>query len=340
MIKKVFRYFLIIVGIFFIVFFISYLYFLRAINEKNSEVADAMKFVIQKGEGSEEISRRLKEAGLIKNNFLFDVYAWQSGNDKKLKAGEYEIPKNASVKDIIRLLSSMRERMQNKITIIEGWTIQNIAQYLEENNIAKKSDFINAITRKKPFWGDFVLLKDKPEDRDLEGYLFPDTYLIYKDASIDDIIKKMLSNLDKKFTDEMRKRSSSLGFNTHEILTLASIIEKEVSQDNDRLVVSGIFHKRMKLGMGLQADSTVNYVTGRSELQPSYDDISIDNPYNTYKYRGLPPGPIGNPSLSAIVAAVSPKESEYLYFLTTPEGSVIYSKTYEEHVVAKRKYLK
>lgn len=146
--------------------------------------------------------------------------------------------------------------------------------------------------------------------------------------------------MEKKYTPEMRDKTKELGFSIHEILTLSSIIEKEVSSDEDRAIVSGIFHKRLKVGMGLQSDATVNYATGKGETRPSYDDISVDSPYNTYKYRGLPPGPISNPSLSAIRAALAPKESPYLYFLTTEEGKVIYSRTYEEHIIAKRKYLK
>jgi len=337
--KKIFRYFLVVLLIFFIILFGAYWYYIRAINEKNSGAAEKLRFVVQQGETSEDISKQLKDAGLIRSNLFFDLYAWQSGNDDKLQSGEYDIPKNLSIKDVIRLLSSAKERLQNKITIIEGWKISDIAQYFDDNAITKKENFVWAVEHKAAWWDRFELLKNKPRDRDLEGYLFPDTYLVYKDASIDDIIEKMLSNLEKKYTPEMRDETKRLGFSTHEILTLASIIEREVSTDDDRAVVSGIFHNRLKAGMGLQSDATVNYVTGKGKTQPSYDDVSVDSPYNTYKYRGLPPGPIGSPGLSAIRAALYPKESEYIYFLTTPEGKAIYSKTYEEHIIAKRKYL-
>ncbi|KKQ55698.1 MAG: Aminodeoxychorismate lyase [Parcubacteria group bacterium GW2011_GWA2_38_13] len=330
----------ILIIILLILAFGAYWYYLRAINEKNSNALESMKFVVQKGEGSEEISIKLEEAGLIQSNFLFDIYAWQSGYDNKLQAGEYEMPKNLSIKEVIRILSSIKAREQNKITIIEGWKIQDMARYFEENAIAQKDDFIKSVSVKSSWWNDFTILDDKPKDQDLEGYLFPDTYLIYKDALIDDIINKMLLNLEKKFTDEMREDAKKTGYSIHEILTLASIIEKEVSSDEDRAMVSDIFNKRLKLGIGLQSDATVNYVTGKGELQPSYDDVAVDNPYNTYKYRGLPPGPICSPSLSSIRAAIYPKSNDYLFFLTTPDGKIILSKTYEEHIIAKRKYLK
>ena len=150
----------------------------------------------------------------------------------------------------------------------------------------------------------------------------------------------MVDTLDKKLTpdlrDEIKKRNKTI----HEILTLASIIEKEVSSDEDRKLVSGIFYKRLEIGMPLQSDATVNYVSGKSELRPTFDDISIDNVYNTYKYRGLPPGPINSPGLLAIISAIYPKENPYLYYLTTRDGQAIYSRTHDEHVAAKRKYLK
>lgn len=318
----------------------GYLFYVSAISKKNSQSFETKKFIIQNGESSEDISKRLREEGLIKNSFIFDIYAWQTKKDSKLRAGEYDIPKNISIKDIIGILSSMRAKEQNKITIIEGWKNTEIAQYLDERGLAKKSDVLGVLKKRSLWWNNYEILWDLPQGVDLEGYLFPDTYLIFKNATIDDIIKKMISNLDKKVDSQMKKDIKAQNMNIHKILTLASIIEKEVISDEDRAIVSGIFHKRLEEGIGLQADSTVNYITGKSKTRSSLDDISLDNPYNTYKYRGLPPGPINNPGLSAIRAAVYPKDSPYFYFLTTPESRVIYSKNFDEHVAAKKKYLK
>ncbi len=318
----------------------GYLFYSSAISKKNSDFSETKKFTIQAGESSEDISKRLREEGLITSSFIFNIYAWQTKKDDKLRAGEYNIPKNISIKDIIGILSSMRALEQNKITIIEGWENTEIAQYLDGKGISKKKDFLNALKKRSLWWDDYEILWDLPNGVDLEGYLFPDTYLVFKNASNDDIIKKMILNLDKKIDAQVRKDIKDQNMNIHKILTLASIIEKEVISEEDRAIVSGIFHKRLKEGIGLQADSTVNYITGKNKTRSSLDDISLDNPYNTYKYRGLPPGPINNPGFSAIRAAVYPKDSPYFYFLTTPEGQVIYSKNFDEHIAAKKKYLK
>ena len=338
--RKILRIFSILVLLAAVFILGGYLFYSSAINKKNSNFSEIKKFTIQNGESSEDISKRLREEGLIQNSFIFDMYAWQTKKDDKLRAGEYDIPKNISIKEIIGILSSMRALEQNKITIIEGWENTEIAQYLEDKGVSKKNDFLYALKKRSSWWDDYEALWDLPKGVDLEGYLFPDTYLVFKNASIDDILKKMISNLDKKIDAQMRRDIKEQNMNIHKILTLASIIEKEVAGGEDRAIVSGIFHKRLKEGMGLQADSTINYITGKSKARSSLDDISLDNPYNTYKYRGLPPGPINNPGLSAIRAAVYPKDSFYYYFLTTPEGAVIYSKNFEEHVAAKKKFLK
>lgn len=321
------------------IIFGAYLYYAQGIRVKNSSDPEKKKFIIQEGQSSEEISMGLEKEGLIKNSLLFDVYAWQSGFDSKLKSGEYDIPKNGSIIDIVRLLSLARTRMQNKITIIEGWNNNEIGDYLQKQNIVRKDDFLREVQRNMPWWAKYDYLTLLPKGVDLEGYLFPDTYLIYKDATVDEILQKMVVNFDKKLTLDMRSDIEKMQKSVHEIITLASIIEEEVRGEKDRAIVSGIFYKRLEIGMGLQADSTVNYITGKKNSRSSLDDISLDNPYNTYKYRGLPPGPIGNPGLEAIKAAIYPSKTEYLYFLTTPTGEVIYGKTFNEHVKAKQKYL-
>ena len=149
----------------------------------------------------------------------------------------------------------------------------------------------------------------------------------------------MLSNFDKKFSTEIKNDIRNSGRTIHEIVTLASIVEREVPKDQDRILVYDIFLRRLKKNMALQADSTVNYATGKSSPQASLSDISLDSPYNTYKYRGLPAGPIGNPSLSSLMAAIYPEQNPYLYFLTEKDGRVHYSETFEEHKKKKNLYL-
>ena len=314
-------------------------YYHKTITAPASADSALHQFIVEPGKGSGDISYQLRDAGLIKNALVFQFYIWQTGISSKLKSGEYFIPGTASIKDIAQILfigpSATKERT---VTFIEGWNNQQIAQYLESQGFGSTEQFLSLVQKKESWWDDFSALASRPRDVDLEGYLFPDTYRIFSDASLEDIIKKMLANFELKLTSQMRADIIARDMTIHQILTLASIIEKEVPGDADRKVVADIFYKRLAAGMALQADSTVNYFTGKGLARASADDISIDHPYNTYKYRGLPPVPITNPSLSAITAAIYPTPNPYWFFLTTPSGEAIYSKTFEEHISNKNKY--
>lgn len=183
------------------------------------------------------------------------------------------------------------------------------------------------------------LLKIKPGGAGLEGYLFPDTYIVWQDSALTQLTSKAIIEMFERINAELAAGTMPAGFNVHKVLTLASIIEKEVPSDTDRAMVADVFLKRLKINMPLQSDVTVHYATGNySTLTAS--NLQSDNPYNTYKYRGLPPGPVAFPSLSAIHAVLHPQANDYYYFLTTPEKKVIYSKTAKEHQTAVNKYLK
>lgn len=321
-----------------ILFLAAVVYYQWQINRPATSNSRLTNFVIEPRQSSTEISQNLKTAGLIKNPWILELYAWQNDLDDKIQAGEYQISANLSIKEILKILTSIKLASEKQITIIEGWTLKEIGQYLESQGIIKSADFTIAVQKKQSWWDDYDFLAEKPRDVDLEGYLFPDTYRIYQGATVKDILVKMLNNFDKKLTPELRAEIEKQGKTLHEILTLASVLEKEVNTYEDRRTVAGIFYKRLNLGMPLQADSTVNYVTGKKVSRATTADLKIDSPYNTYKYRGLPPGPIGNPGILAIKAAIYSEATPYLYFLTTPAGEVIYSKTHAEHVAAKAKY--
>lgn len=224
------------------------------------------------------------------------------------------------------------------ITVPEGWDLNDIGTYLQKQGIGTRDQFLEQT--KKDFSKEFVFLNDKPPQAPLEGYLFPDTYRVYKDATIEDIISKMLANFSSKLTSEEQKAIKASGRSVFEIVTLASIVEKEVPNASDRPIVAGIFWKRLTEGMPLQADSTLHYVIGGKSPRLSSEELKTDSPYNTYKYKGLPPTPIGNPGEVALRAAIYPKSSPYWYFLSASDGTTIFSKTFEEHVAAKRKYLR
>jgi len=183
-------------------------------------------------------------------------------------------------------------------------------------------------------------LADAPAGASLEGYLFPNTHFISAETTEEDLVRKLLQDFDVKLSSDLRNEIASQGKTIFETVTLASIIEREVPQDKDKKMIADVFRKRLAIGMALQSDATVNFVTGKNKAQPSLADLAIDSPYNTYKYRGLPPGPISSPGLASIKAVIYPTPNQYYYFLTTlDEGEVIYGVSYEDHLANKAKYL-
>ena len=254
-----------------------------------------------------------------------------------------------------RLKRQNAKAPEEQITIIEGWTVKDIASYLEKKNLVKSADFIEAA---KNFNAeDYPLLASKPKTQNLEGFLFPDTYRISIATSSglpaisSRIIQKQLENFENKFTPEMQAEAARQNLTLYQAVILASIVEKETGRNaqtaaekqdlqQERQTIAGIFYNRLKAGMPLQSDATVNYITGKNSPQASLDDTKIDSPYNTYLYKGLPPGPICNPSLSSLKAALEPIASSYYYFLHRPDtGQAIYSQTFEQHLQSKQKYL-
>jgi UPF0755 protein len=188
------------------------------------------------------------------------------------------------------------------------------------------------------FSEEFDFIKEKPSSY-LEGYLFPDTYEIDKNLNLEDIIFRMLYNFEDKVDFSLREEIKAQDKNLFEIMIMASLLEKEVSDSEDKKIVSGILWKRLEEGMALQVDATIIYLTGKKTTRVSLSDTKIDSPYNTYKYRGLPPAPITNPGLDSILAAIYPEDSSFWFYLSTPQGETIFSETLEEHNIAKNKYL-
>ncbi|MEK7167974.1 MAG: endolytic transglycosylase MltG [Patescibacteria group bacterium] len=328
---KVFLIFLVVFAIVFSVWFVNSL-FLPASKESN-----LVYFQVKAGENTREIASNLKEQDLIKSGLVFRMYAKMKRMDSKIQAGEHKLSTDMDVREIIKELTSGKSvDNEKKITIIEGWRAGDIGKYLEEQRLIKKEEFLSAI--KTSDWTQYDFLKNV-EAETLEGFLFPDTYRVFSDASAKDIVKKMLDNFDSKLTQEMRTDIVSQKKNVLEIVTMASIVEKEALSDEDKKMVADVFWKRIDLNMGLQSDATVNYITGKKDTRPLAVDLEVDSPYNTYKYKGLPPGPICNPGLAALNAAIYPKSNPYYFFLTDDEGKAIFGTTYEQHQENIRKYL-
>lgn len=301
---------------------------------------------IAAGESVQQIGADLQAAGVLRSQYWFRVWVWLSGREAKLVAGEYYLPPQANIISLVRLLSGgITPTCEVSLRLLEGWTWRQMQGYLTRAGAPVAGQFTAYVTTPKSFAAatsglEAGLFEGKPAKASLEGYLFPDTYRVFCDATVGDLVRKMLVNLGAQFPPAWRTQLKGRGYNPYQGLTLASIVEKEVPGDLDRAMVADIFWRRLVAGQGLEADSTVNYVTGKSTPSLSAADLAINSPYNTYRHRGLPPGPISNPGQSAIRAVVYPQANQYWYFLTTSEGRVIYSKTFAEHQRAKAKYLR
>jgi len=296
-------------------------------------------FSAEKGEGTKQISINLEKQGFIKYGFLFRFYALTRGVADKLQAGDYLLSPSMAMPEITKKLVS-GDIVREKITIIEGWNIRDISFYLEEQGVSKAADFSTLVNSARDFSEDFDFLSSKPEILSLEGYLFPDTYEIQKGESTEELVRNILKNFGEKLTPELREEIKEQDKTIFEIITMASLIEKEVKTMPDKKLVSGVLWKRLESGMPLQVDATISYITGKKNAKVLIVDTQIDSRYNTYKYLGLPRGPISNPGLESIIAALSPENSQYWYYLSTPEGETIFSRTFEEHNQARAKYLK
>lgn len=316
----------------------SFFYFYQSIYWPQSAAVEKKIFSIESGAGVKEIAKNLEQEGFIKKNFFFWLYVLLKKHDRNLKAGKYFLSPSMSVSEIaVRIMSG--EADAEKITIVEGWNLKNIAEQLERMELLSPKEIFD-ITEKKDFSQEFDFLKDKPKNQSLEGYLFPDTYFVSRGESVEIIIRKILANFGEKLSQPLREEISRQQKTIFEIITMASLIEKEVRTKEEKKLVSGILWKRLEEGYRLEVDATINYITGKNNTSASFVDLAIDSPYNTYKYYGLPAGPIANPGLESILAAIYPKESNYWFYLSTPEGETLFSRTLAEHNIKKTKYLR
>lgn len=313
------------------------------------------KFVVAAGENTASIVAHLKGEGIIRSAQLFKYRLSKSGMATKLQPGTYDLRSVKNFDDLILTLTSGGVAANEHVLLVkEGWNLSDINQALSKIGYEGGSLYtvtgvpaVDARTYNsdkapwaKDFSKEFDFLKDKPAYVSLEGFLFPDTYRVFKDATAEEVVEKMLENFGRKLTPELRAKIAASGHSIYEVVTLASVIEREVTSDEDRRLVADLFWRRLEAGMPMQADSTVNYATGKSLPAVSLEDTKNVSPYNTYKYKGLPLGPICNPGISALEAAASPEPNKAWYFLTDKDGKVWYAKTLDEHNRNKARYLR
>ncbi len=318
-----------------IVSLIAFLFFFFEIYVPvNVQSHETVTYTIKKGWGDDQIVSDLQKLGIIRNSGFFKAYLFVSLQHSSLQAGKYILSPRMSAYQVAKKIAS-GDIIKNTLVIPEGWDVIDIAKYVESKGICSKNAFLDA--SEKDYSNEFSFLKAKPRDVSLEGFLFPDTYQIADGDTCDDVVLAMLSNFDKKLAPDLKAQIAKQKKSIFEIITMASMLEKEVRTLSDKKIVAGILWKRLSVGMPLQLDATINYITQRSDPSVAIKATKIDSPYNTYKYKGLPKGPISNPGIDSIVAALNPTKTAYWFYLS--DGKTIYSKTAEEHAANKAKYL-
>ena len=312
---------LIVVDIGLIFVLVCLLIFFYQLEAPFSKDTEEKIFTVEQGQGLEKIAENLKKQRLINSKSVFVFHVWSKNKTENLQAGQYSLSPSMTIPEIAKkIIDGEVVKDWVKITIPEGWTNKQIEERLLDSGM---------ITENEKF------------SKGLEGYLFPDTYYFEKDSTVEEIVEKMRDGFDKKVTEDLKAEIKRQDKNLYDILTMASILEREVKSDEDRAIVSGIFWKRLESNYPLESCATIAYILEIDKWRYSVEETRIESPYNTYLNIGLPPTPINNPGLSAIRAAIYPEYTDYNFFLTDPEtGATIFSKTLDEHNANKRKYFK
>ncbi len=310
----------------------------------DSQNQEVVSFSVKSGSSLSAVSKNLEAAGLIHNHTVFKYMADFMGMGQKIQSGDYELTRAMSATEILdQLISGDGKPLTMKITIIPGWTVEDVANYLVEIKVLSSADEFLSLCKSGEAYNGYYFIEEVMKTGTvsrrkyaLEGYLSPNTYEIYTSSSADTLIKRLLTQTEAAYLSGYDERAQELGLTMDEVFTLASMIEKE-AKTSDFAKVSAVFHNRLKAGMTLGSDVTVKYASGSQKMSLNDNDLAVDSPYNTYTHKGLPVGPICNPSMDAVVAALYPDEQyvaqKYLYFCSAePEsGKLVFSKTLEEH---------
>ncbi len=297
---------------------------LQPVNPSNS---NKIRFVVPKGQSISKIGDRLTEAGLIKHPLVFRFLVKKLNAEKEIQAGSFSLSPNMTPEQLITEMTKGTDDVW--VTLLEGWRREEMANSLATQDLAHfdKQEFLRLTDGK-------------------EGYLFPDTYLVQREFTTEQIISLLKNTFKKKVEDDLADQITASGRSLKDIITMASIIQREAKGEEQMRLVSGVLWKRVDLGMGLNVDSTLQYLRGYNLIKDSWwvPPLAVDkestSPYNTYKHAGLPPGPIANPGLDAIEAALHPTQTEYLYYLHDAQGQIHFGRTLEEHNANVQKYLR
>ena len=295
----------------------------------------AEQFVtIEPGSATRTIGRQLIAAGVIRDEATFRAALWRSGRARGLQAGEFRFDRPMTPIDVIDKIAR-GDVHARRITFPEGLNVREMARIFEQQGFGTAAAFIEAAR-------DVSAIRDiDPDATDLEGYLFPETYSVPRGTTAPTLVGLMVARFRQVFTPEMQQAAQQLELSPRAAVSLASLVEKETAQPSERPIVAAVYLNRLRIGMGMQADPTVIYAlqrAGRYDGNLRREDLSFDSPYNTYRYPGLPPGPIASPGLAALKAAVAPAAVEYLYFVSRNDGSHVFARTLAEHNENVRQY--
>lgn len=298
--------------------------------------------VIGEGDSVQSVATRLKAEKIVRSEIAVKIAYRLFGSAGHVYPGTVIIDSGCTLRCVIREITSAQPSVI-RLRLTEGQDIRDLAKLLEAKKIGTTADLIAIVgvpattpTKHMDFAKDFSFLASAPKNISIEGYLFPDTYDFASGVTAEQIVRTMLKNFDRRVTPEMRAQAAQQGKTLHEVVTMASILDREVRGAEDQRMVADILWRRVARGMGLQVDSSVKYISESEGVFTTKQERSAVSLWNTYKFKGLPLGPIGNPGLSAIQAALNPKSNDYWFYLTSTGGTVHYARTLEEHISNKR----
>ncbi len=325
---------ILILSIFFIILLMmtTYFYVYTKINTEPAKGRELL-FYISPGEEVSSIVSRLEEEGIINNEDKFVKHLISSGLDRAIQVGEFLLWENMKNNEVISIITSPQEVKKYKILIKEGQTLRDIAQIVEREGLS--SGEVILLLNPKDFYIPYIDIIPVS----LEGFLFPDTYIVPR-LPIKDLVNLTLSNFQSKVSRIVEDSPTVKQIGFYNALILASIVEKEALLIEEKPLVASVFINRLKIGMKLESCATVNYILEKPKDRLTYNELDIDSPYNTYRYTGFPPSPISNPGFESLKAAFYPAKTDYLYFVNRGDGSHEFSRTFNEHQIAKNKYLK
>lgn len=300
----------------------------HVIERSDRDAKENIYMVVKPGTTASEISDHLKRLGVIDSRLRFWWLMKLQGDAQKFKTGTYAFAPHMDEQAVLDKLVS-GDTTVVRFTIPEGFGIKEIAKRLADEGLVDEQEFLAEAKDFAPY--DYM--KKRPNERyAAEGYLFPDTYEIHSEVTPEAIMKMMAEDFDTRLTPDLRQQAAAKNLSIHDLVTLASLVEKEARYDEDRPIIAQVFFKRLQMGMPLQSDTTLQYLMAGPKEDVSIEDTKIDSPYNTYQHMGLPPGPIASPGMKSILAVLNPASTDYLYFVADRQGHNHYSQTYDEHL--------